>query len=188
MNRAGVSPDVEVAREVYGVVAEFADVGALRRACEAVRDAGFTQWDAHTPFPVHGLDKAMGLRRTKLPWIVFGGGATGCAGALLMQWWMNAVNFPFIISGKPFFSLPANIPIVFELTVLFASFAAVLGMLALNWLPELYHPLFKSERFRRVTNDRFFISIEAKDPKYDADRTRAWLESLGAESVEVLET
>ncbi len=116
---------------------------------------------------MHGLNDAMGIRTTRLPLVVLGGGLIGGGLALLMQWWMNGVDYKFLISGKPLFGLPANIPIFFELTVLFSALGAFLGMLAFNLLPEYHHPLFSSERFRRATQDRFFISIEARDPKFD---------------------
>ncbi|MFH0793157.1 MAG: DUF3341 domain-containing protein, partial [bacterium] len=127
---------------------------------------------------VHGLDGAMGIRPTILPLIVFGGGLTGCAAGLALQWWTNAVDYPFLISAKPYFSLPANIPIIFEITVLFSAITTVLAMLALNNLPLHYHPLFRSERFRRSTSDRFFIVVEAQDPKFDAKKTHVFLGSL----------
>jgi hypothetical protein len=152
-----------------------------------VRDAGYTRWDALTPFPVHGLDEAMGIKPTRLPWIVFLCGLTGASAALLLQWWTNAVDYPYLISGKPLFSLPANIPIMFELTVLFAAFGAFLGMLGFNRLPELYHALFKKPRFRRVTNDRFVIYIEVEDPRYDSGETRSLLESVSPLPVEEVE-
>ncbi|MDM7914351.1 MAG: DUF3341 domain-containing protein [Candidatus Eisenbacteria bacterium] len=107
--------------------------------------------------------------------------------SLLMQWWMNAVDYPLNISGKPLFSLPANIPVMFELTVLFSALGSFLGMLAFNFLPEYAHPLFRSERFRRATQDRFFISVEARDPKYDEARVRDFLECLGSVQVERIE-
>jgi len=172
---------------LFGYLAEFESVGELMKACVQVRDAGFKRWDAHTPFPVHGLDSAMGLRTTKLPWAVFFAGATGAGLGLLMQWWMNAVDYPLNISGKPLFSIPANIPITFEVTILLSAITAFIGMLAFNGLPRFYHPVFQSERFRRVTNDRFFISVEARDPKFRAEETRSFLESLGAAQVESLE-
>ncbi|MCB1184386.1 DUF3341 domain-containing protein [bacterium] len=168
----------------YGLMAEFDSASVLMKAVEKTRDAGFTKWDVHTPFPVHGMDDAMGIRGTRLPFLVLGGGLTGLGLATLMQWWMNAVDYPFIISGKPLFGIPANVPIMFELTVLLSAFAAFFGMWILNGLPRWYHPLFTSARFRRATQDRFFIVIEAKDPKYDATRTRQFLESLGGAVVE----
>src|SRR5882672_5632685 len=147
------------AEKTVGMLAQFETAADLYTACERVRDAGFTKWDAHTPFPVHGLDKAMGLKPSKIPWFCFAMAMLGCGLALLMQWWMNAVDYPFIISGKPIFSWPANIPITFELSVLFCAAGAVLGLLGFCKLPRWYHPLFKSDRFLQATNDKFFISI-----------------------------
>ena len=171
----------------YGLLAEFANPQALLQAAERIRDAGYRRWDAHTPFPVHGMDAAMGLKPTVLPWLVFGGGLSGALGGLLLQWWTNAVDYRFLISGKPFFSLPANIPVIFETTVLLAAFGAVFGMLLLNLLPMLSNPLFAKARFRRVTTDRFFIVIQSSDPRFDAVETRELLRASGAESVENVE-
>ena len=153
-------------------------------AVEECRRAGFRHWDVLTPFPVHGMNNAMGIRNTRLPLLVLGAGLTGLGLALLRQWWMNAVDYPLIISGKPFFGLPASIPVMFELTILFSALATFVGMLAMNALPRHHHPLFASERFRRATQDRFFITIEACDPKYDEARVRAFLEALGSIQVE----
>ncbi|MCB1162702.1 MAG: DUF3341 domain-containing protein [Candidatus Krumholzibacteriia bacterium] len=171
----------------YGYLAEFETVNGLVDACAAIRDAGYTRWDAHTPFPVHGLDGAMGLRTTKLPWVVFFSGLTGAGLGLLLQYWTSAVDYPLIISGKPLFSIPANVPITFEMTILFSALSAFIGMLAFNGLPQFYHPVFHSERFRRATDDRFFITVEARDPRFREDDTRSLLESLGPVQVERLE-
>ncbi len=162
----------------FGYLVEFDNVDDLIAGAERVRDAGYTRWDAHTPFVVHGLDRAMGIKPTRLPFLVLGGGAVGLAGGVGLQWWTNAVNYPFLISGKPLFSLPANIPVAFETTILVAAIMALVGMLGLNRLPQLYHPLFNSSRFRKATDDRFFISIEAVDPNFDAEMTRELLEGL----------
>ena len=175
------------APRLFGVLAEFPGPEALLSACEKVRDAGFRDWDAHTPFPVHGLNDAMGIRSTKLGWLVFGAGLTGATGGILLQWFTNAFDYPFRISGKPIFSLPANIPVAFELTILLAAIAAFVGMLALNGLPRFHHPLFRSERFRRATADRFFISIEASDPRFDVGTTETFLKSIGGTFVERVE-
>jgi hypothetical protein len=170
----------------YGLLAEFTSAADLYHACEGVRDAGFTRWDAHTPFPVHGLDKAMGLRRSPLPWIVLALGLTGAALGFGLQWWVHVAAYPLVISGKPFFAWPAFIPITFEVAILFAALGAVLGMLGLNRLPMHHHPLFRSTLFERASDDAFFISIESWDPRFDAAATRALLESLGARQVELV--
>ncbi len=172
--------------KLHGMLAEFDNVDDLLHACEKVRDAGYRKWDAHTPFPVHGIDGAMGIKPTILPWIVLGGGLTGLGAALLMQWWMNAVDYPFLVSGKPFFSLPASIPVCFELTVLLSALTSFLMALMLNMLPQLYHPLFRSERFKRATDDRFFVSIEASDPAFEEQRTGALLRGLSRYPVETI--
>ncbi len=171
---------------VWGLLAEFATPGDLVRAAAGVRDAGYTRWDAHTPFPVHGLDGAMGIRPTRLPFAVLGAAILGGGSALLMQWWMNAVDYRIIISGKPFNSLPADIPVTFELTVLCAALTAFFGMLVANRLPTFHQPLFGVRSFRRVTTDAFFIAIEAADPKYDQAGAERLLASLGAARVVTL--
>lgn len=172
----------------YGILAEFATPAELYHACERVRDAGFTRWDAHTPFPVHGLHRAMGLRRSPVPWIVLVTGLAGAGVGFLLQWWVHVEAYPLVISGKPLNAWPAFIPITFELAILFASLGAVLGMLGLNRLPMHHHPLFASRVFERVTDDAFFISIESWDPQFDPATTRTLMESLGARSVELLES
>jgi hypothetical protein len=172
----------------YGILAEFSTPADLFHACERVRDAGFTRWDAHTPFPVHGLDGAMGIRPSPLPWIVLVMGLTGAAAGFGLQAWVHTTAYPLVISGKPFLSWPAFIPITFEVAVLFAAFGAVFGMFGLNRLPMHHHPLFQSRIFERATDDAFFISIESRDPRFDAAATPKLLESLGARSVELLES
>ena len=174
-------------KALYGYLVEFDKVDELLHAAAVVRDAGYTRWDAHTPFVIHGLDAAMGVKKTILPYIVFLAGLTGAAAGILLQWWTNAVDYPYLISGKPLFSLPANIPVAFETTILFAAISALVGMLALNGLPQLYHPLFRSRSFKRVTDDRFFISIEVDDPIFDTTATRELLESVSEQPVERVE-
>ncbi len=174
-------------RRVWGLLAEFASPQDLVRAAARIRDAGYTKWDAHTPFPVHGLDGAMGIRSTRLPYLVMAAGVVGATSGLLMQWWMNAVDYPIIISGKPFNSLPADIPVAFELTVLLAALTAFVGMLVANALPRFHHPLFASAAFRRVTTDAFFLAIEAEDPRFDLTKTAQQLTSLNATRVDPIE-
>jgi hypothetical protein len=170
-----------------GCLAEFEDVNSVVSAAEAVRDAGYYRWDVHSPFPIHGIDEAIGIRPTILPWLVLCGGLFGLAGGLAMQWFTNAHDYKVIVSGKPFFSLPAFIPVIFAMAVLCSALTAIFGMLLLNRLPMLYNPLFKSERFRRATSDRFFVVVDASDPQFDETRTADLLRSLGAVAVERFE-
>jgi hypothetical protein len=172
----------------YGVLAQFASPADLFHACERVRDAGFTRWDAHSPFPVHGLNRAMGLRRSLLPWIVLVMGLTGATLGFVLQWWVHTSAYPLVISGKPFFTWPAFIPVTFEVAVLFGALGAVFGMLGLNRLPMHNHPLFQSKVFERASDDAFFISIESWDPRFDPSATGTLLKSFGARSVELLES
>ena len=172
---------------LFGLLAEFDTPKQLYGACERVRDEGYKKWDAHTPFPVHGLEKAMGLRASVLPWIVLVMGLAGASGAMLLQWWVSAKAYPVVVAGKPYFSWQAFVPVAFELMVLFAAIGAVFGMFALNKLPQLYHSLFRSRRFERASNDKFFISIEATDPKFDRVESATFLKDVGATHVELVE-
>jgi hypothetical protein len=171
----------------FGVLGRFAGPGELLAACEAVRDAGYRRWDAHTPFPVHGLDRAMGLRPSVLPRIVFVMGFSGAGAAFLFQTWVHTTAYPLVISGKPFFAWPAFVPVTFEVGVLCGALGAVLGMLGLNQLPRHHHPLFNSSAFEQATNDGFFISVEADDPLFDADATERLLRQAGADKVELVD-
>lgn len=185
-------------RKLYGLIAEFETPAQVVRAAEQVRDAGYRWWDCCTPFPVHGLDQAMGIRPTILPVLVFFAGLTGTMAAFVLQTFTNATDwsvwamvwvtgYPFLISGKPLMSLPAFIPVMFELTILFSALSTVSLMFGFNGLPRLHHPLFRSRRFRRATDDRFFVVIEARDPRFFQSRTREFLESLEPISVEAVE-
>lgn len=172
-------------KKVHGIVAEFTSVDTLLDACRRIRDAGYKKTDAFTPFAVHGIDKALGIKPTILPWIVLACGLTGLATALTMQLWMNAYNYPYIISGKPFvLSLPAFIPVSFELTVLFSAFGAFFGMWALNGLPRYSSPLFTDPRFDRVTDDRFFLYIDAKDERFDSDGVEKLFSDTGSQYIQ----
>lgn len=182
----GSEADVETP-ELVAVLGEFDNVDRVVRAAQMVRRAGFTRWDVHTPFPIHGIDYAMGIKPTVLPWIVLAMGLFGLVGGLLLQWYVNAYDYQFIVSGKPFWSLPANIPVIFECTILCSAYTAVFAMLALNKLPMLYNPLFKIDRFKRATQDRFFVAIDASDPRFDERRVTEFLNKLGALAVERVE-
>ncbi len=167
-----------------GLLAEYATPEAILEAAERIRDAGYTKWDTYTPYPVHGMDDAMGVKMTVLPWIVLACGLFGCASGVLMQWWMNTIDYPFYVSGKPLFSLPANIPITFEFTILLSAFGAFLGMLGLNQLPQLWNPLFRSSLFRRATDNRFFVTVDSRDPQFNESQTTQLLHDTGAAVVE----
>ncbi|HHL70879.1 MAG TPA: DUF3341 domain-containing protein [Bacteroidetes bacterium] len=173
--------------KVYGILAEFDNPAELLHAAEKVRDAGYKRFDCHSPFPIHGMDEAMGLKRSPLGWMVGFMGMTGAGLGTLMQWWMNAVDYKLVISGKPFFSYPAYVPVTFGVGVLFAALTAVFGMFHLNRLPMLHHPVYYSDNFGKVTDDGFMISVEATDPKFDAQATKSFFESIGAKSVELLQ-
>jgi hypothetical protein len=182
----------ESGEPIYGIMAEFATPADLFHAAENVRDAGYRKWDTYSPFPVHGMEEAMGITRTKLPMLVAGGAFTGVGLAYLMQWWMSKVDYPLVVQGKPFGDIleggwQSFVPITFELGILFAAFTSIIGMLALNGLPRWHHPLLKKERFLAASEDRFFVCIEAGDPAFEPDKTRALLEAAGATSIELVE-
>lgn len=167
------------AEDLFGLMGWFTTPAELYHACEALRDAGYKDFDAHTPFPVHGLEKAMGLPRTKFPIMVFGGGIAGLSGAIALAYYTQAVWYPQNISGKLPFSWQAYIPIFFELTVLLAGLTTFFGLWAWLKLPTFFHPTFQHPSFHRHSDDAFFISVEAKDPKFDREKTKAMLEKLG---------
>ncbi len=197
-----VAPSLEVdVPQIVGLVAEYDNVTDVTVAAEKVRDGGYKFWDVHSPFPIHGIDAAMGVKSTILPWLVLGAGLTGCVFGISMTAWINAFSikppapfdwtnlqgYQFLISGKPLWSFPANVPVIFECTVLFSALTAVFGMLLLNKLPMLYNPLFKLKNFRRATSDRFFIVIDAGDANYDEHKTLELLKSTKPLTVETVE-
>ena len=171
----------------YGLVAAFDTTPALYHACERVRDAGYTQWDAITPFPVHGLDAAMGMRRSRVPRFSLTGGVIGFATGMSLIWWTDAWDYPLIVGGKPYFSPMFAFPVSYELAILFTAFATIIGMFVLNRLPMHYHPVLKAPQFVRASDDRFFIVIEAGDPKYHPATTRTLLEQAGGHDIAELE-
>jgi hypothetical protein len=173
-----------VVSETWGLVGYVRTPADLYKTCEALRDAGYKKFDAHTPFPVHGLENAMGLKPSKLPFIVFGAALTGAASALAMMVYMNVIDYPMNIGGKPYLTLPSYVPITFELTILFSAFAAFFGCWGLNLLPKFFDPVMQHPSFGRASDDLFFVAVESADPKFDAGRTRALLEGLGVNELQ----
>ena len=169
--------------KVYGLMAEFEDPSALVEATRRTREEGFTKFDAYSPYPIEALHEALDIHDRKLPAVVLAGGIVGGLFGFALCYWCSVVNYPLNVGGKPFNSVPAFIIPTFECTILFAAFAAVLGMLGLNGLPMPYHPVFNTPRFALASRDRFFLCIEARDPKFDHDGTRAFLTKLGSSVV-----
>lgn len=163
---------------IYGIIAEFDDPQSLVDAAAHAREEGYTRMDAYTPFPVEGLNEAIGFHHTRLPLLVLAGGIIGALAGFGMQYYAAVIDYPLNIGGKPLNSWPAFIPITFEVTILFAAFTAVLGMLGLNGLPQPYHPVFNVSRFAFASRDQFFLCIESRDPKFDAGAVRRFLQSL----------
>jgi len=167
----------------YGIIAAFDTVPNFYHACEQVRDAGYSQWDALTPFPIHGLDAAMGVRRSKVPRFSLAGGITGFCTGMSFIWWANAYEYPLVVGGKPYFSPMFAFPVSYELTILFTAFATIFGMFFLNGLPMHYHPVMKAPQFVRASDDRFYIVIEANDPKFNTAATRELLAKVGGKDI-----
>lgn len=193
-------PDPQAAEPVrYGLIGVFEDVTSVTRAAETFRDAGYKRFDVHSPFPIHGIDEAIGVRPTILPWIVLAGGILGGLTGLFLTCYTMGITphwawlpdsfkgYQFKISAKPYFSMPAYIPPIFELTILLSSCAAFFGVWILNKLPLLAHPMFRCPSFRRATNDQFVLAVEAIDPKYDEQRTADMLRQAGAKVIEVVD-
>ncbi len=173
---------------IHGLLAEFEDPAALLTAATRIREAGYIQFDCHSPFPIHGMDEAMGLRRSPLGYIVFAVAAVALAAGVILEWWTSTVDYPLVISGKPFFSYQAYGPVAFAIMVLTSSLAALLGMLALNRLPRFFHHHFHSQNIERVMNNGFFVSVESDDPKFDLQQTKNFLNSIGAKNIEVVQS
>jgi len=168
---------------IYGMMAEFDSASDLVAAARRTREEGYHKIDAYSPFPVEGLAEEIGFRKNSVPLVVLIGGLLGCMSGYALQYWISAVSYPINVGGRPYNSWPAFIVVTFEMTILFAGLAAVLGMLALNGLPMPYHPVFNVPRFAFATRDRFFLIIFSSDAKYDAGATRAFLETLGPRSI-----
>ncbi len=173
--------------EAYGILAEFDTPAAAMSAARRVRQAGYTRWDVHSPFPVHGMDEAMGIPNSRVGWFAFLGGACGFFGGNLMIWFMNSFDYGIAVGGKPLYSPFPAFPVSYEMTILLAAFGALLGMLFLNRLPRLHHPLLRNRRFAGATHDRFYLVIESGDPLFEDGKARALLEEAGSGHVEIVE-
>jgi len=171
----------------FGLMGEFNSPGDLLKAAQELQKSGYRIYDAYSPFPIHGMEEAMNLKASKLPWVVFVGGTIGLIVGFGMQTWVAIKGYPLIISGKELFSYPAWIPITFEVMVLFAAFAAVISIFTFNKLPRFYHPFFKHKTFHKATTDGYFIGIESDDPKYNREITKKLLAKLGGTNIEVLD-
>ncbi len=170
----------------FAMIAEFADTAELYHAAEKTRDAGYSRWDVFSPFPIHGMDAAMGLSKSPLAWFVFFGGLTGAMVALGLQYWSSVIDYPLIVQGKPYFSLPAFFPIIFELTILLSAFTTFFGLWLLCRLPQFNHKIFAWDGFKRATDDAFFLAIESSDPKFSAEETRKFLTGIGAMEINLI--
>jgi len=177
----------ETGEPVWGVMAQFETTVDAFHAAEKMRDAGFKHWDLHAPFPIHGIEEAMGMKRTLLPFVVLGAAFTGIATAVGMQWWISAMDYPLVVQGKPYGAWEPFTMIIFELGVLFSAFASLLGMMALNGLPRWHHPLLCKGRFLDSTDDKFFVVVEARDPSFNPEQTSRFLREIGASAVELVE-
>lgn len=176
-----------MSERTYGMSAEFDSAAAVLSAAKKVRDAGYRRWDVFSPFPVHGLDKVMGLGNSKVGWFSFLFGAGAFLGTLLMIWYMNDFDYPIVIGGKPMFSPPMSVVPSYILLVLMAGLGTFIGMIALNELPRHHHPLFAKKRFALVSRDKFFLVIGSNDPKFSETETRKLLEEIGGGHIEMVE-
>jgi hypothetical protein len=165
-------------KNLYGLLAEFDSATEMVDAARAVREAGYTSTDAFSPFPIHDIDEALGIKRSILPYLCFAGGILGLLSGIGLQYFVHVIDYPIIVGGRPHLSLPSMIPPAYELTILFTAFTAVFGMLFLNGLPRPYHPVFNVPRFALATREKFFLLIEANDEKFDYDETRKFMEGL----------
>ncbi|MFV0336678.1 MAG: DUF3341 domain-containing protein [Chthoniobacterales bacterium] len=173
---------------IHGIIAQFESATDLFHAAEKIRDAGYRRWDTFSPFPIHGMNEAMGIGKSWLSALVFLGGLTGFSIGVILQFYTSVIEYPLVVAGKPvnFFTVPAFFPVMFELTILLSSFTAVFGMLMINGLPRYNHPLFNWDRFVKVSEDGFFINIESTDPLFSEQRVTELLESLGGKHLTLI--
>jgi hypothetical protein len=168
---------------IYGLMAEFHDSDELIEAAYRVREAGYTRIDAYTPYPIEAVAEATGHHHSKLPLIVLIGGIVGAIAGYGLQYWASVIEYPLNIGGRPYASWPAFVIPSYELTILFSALATTIGMIALNGLPQPYHPVFNTPRFSLATSDKFFLVIESEDPRYDTTKTTRLFQDMGAKGV-----
>ena len=166
-------------KTLYGLGAEFSTAAALLEAAKKIYAHGFKKWDVYSPFPIHGMDHAMGFKRSRVSLFSLIGGFTGLTTGFVLIYYTSALNYPLIVQGKPYFALEPSLPIFFELTILLTAFGTVLGLLLLTLLPRLHHPVFNWDRFQRATDDGFFLVLEVADPKFDPSASRQLLQGIG---------
>ncbi len=176
-----------MAAQIYGLIATFETVPDVYHAAQKVRDAGYRNWDCISPTPIHGMDGAMGLKRSIVPRISLAGGITGFCTGMLLIWYADAFTYPLVVGGKPYFSPMFAFPVSYELTILFTAFATIGGMFLVNRLPMHYHPVLKYDKIPRGMSDTFFIVIETRDPRFNAANTKALLEQVGGKDIKELE-
>jgi len=164
---------------LFGLGAEFSSAGALLKAAKKIHSLGFRKWDVYSPFPIHGMDHAMGFQRSRVSLFSLIGGCTGLSVAFILIYYTSAINYPLIVQGKPYFALEPSLPIFFELTILLTAFGTVIGLLLLTLLPRLHHPVFNWDRFQRATDDGFFLVLESTDPRFDTISSRQLLQGIG---------
>jgi hypothetical protein len=172
---------------LHGIMAEYSEAETLIAGIRKIRGQGYTKIEAYTPFPIEGLTEELGQPKTKIQWMILGGAIAGCVGGFGLQAWTTTMGYPLNYGGRPFFSWPAYIPVTFELTVLAAAFTAVIGMIVLNGLPQPYHPVFNVREFDAASKDKFFLVVEAEDPKFNVDAVKTALKGSGASSVHEVE-
>ena len=166
-------------KTLYGLGAEFSSAAVLLEAAKKIYAHGFKKWDVYSPFPIHGMDHAMGFKRSRVSLFSLIGGFTGLTTGFVLIYYTSALNYPLIVQGKPYFALEPSLPIFFELTILLTAFGTVLGLLLLTLLPRLHHPVFNWDRFQRATDDGFFLVLEVTDPKFDPTASRQLLQGMG---------
>jgi hypothetical protein len=171
------------AKTLHGLGAEFSSARALLHAAQKIQNLGFRRWDVYSPFPIHGMDQAMNFKRSKVSLFSLLGGCTGLTTAFVLIYYTSAINYPLIVQGKPYFALEPSLPIFFELTILLTAFGTILGLLLLTLMPRLHHPVFNWDRFKKVSDDGFFLVLESADPRFDAEASKKLLREIGGDHV-----